>query len=124
MSTPSRLSTMTQISTVRRADLAGMDLGDRHGVRGRQPGEGGEHRFEPGVGRLQNLLDLIKDLLLAVRQAHLALRGSTQGEILLGTLAGPGSRRPRRCWAACGPGFIGVAVCRWYLASLMMWRCG
>ena len=84
MSTPSRLSTTTQMSTVRRADLAGMTPVTAR----RQPREGREHRFEPGFSRLQNLLDLIKNLLLTVRQAHLVLRGSTQCEVLLCTLAG------------------------------------
>ena len=49
----------------------------------RQAREGGEHRFEPGISRLQNLLDLIENLLLTGRQAHVVLRGSTQRETLL-----------------------------------------
>ena len=63
-------------------------LAGRDGFPRRQARERGEHRFEPGVSRVQSLLDLIENLLLTGRQAHLVLRGSTQREILLCTVAG------------------------------------
>jgi hypothetical protein len=40
--------------------------------------EGREHRFQPGVSRLEELLDLVKDQLLAGGQTHLILRCGTQ----------------------------------------------
>jgi hypothetical protein len=88
--TPSRLSAMTQMTTVRRADRRTMTSVSGTASRGGQARERGEHRFEPGIGRLENLLDLIKNLLLTGRQAHLVLRGGAQRETLLCTLAGRG----------------------------------
>jgi predicted ester cyclase len=58
------------------------DLGGRHACCARRTAETREHRFQPGIGRLEDLLDLVKNQLLAGGQRHLILRCGTQFEIL------------------------------------------
>jgi hypothetical protein len=45
--------------------------------------EGREHRFQPGIGRLQRLLDLVENLLLAAGQDHLVVQLCAGGDLVL-----------------------------------------
>ena len=68
---PSKLTTTTQIITTRRTDMLEHGLPVRHGLVLHLAVEGGEHRFQPGISGMQDMLDLVQDRLLARGKAHL-----------------------------------------------------